>query len=154
MSQLLIVLSYWLHELATVILIGHYLLLPLIYMPVITRSSEQGLILSSISFQSRLWMYFSLILFAGTGAYLTFADPNYLGLGNFGNTWGVLMLIKHLLIVGMVGLGFWFNAVFKGGPAMNSDQGDVAVKRFHGYCWAMAIAGLLVLLLTGIAQAS
>ncbi len=32
--------------------------------------------------------------------HLTFADPNYNGIGDFSNLWSILMLVKHLLIVG------------------------------------------------------
>ncbi len=47
MSQLLIALSMWLHALATVILIGHYVLLSLIYLPVMAEKNQT--ILSEIS---------------------------------------------------------------------------------------------------------
>jgi len=55
MSQILIALSYWLHSLATVIFIGHYLLLAIIYLPAIKNGSLDvtGPILSQISKQSR-----------------------------------------------------------------------------------------------------
>ena len=85
MSQLLFSLSTWLHALATVIFIGHYLLLTLIYLPVLAKAPSGGMMLSAISKRSRGWMYASLVVFAVTGIYLTFADSNYLGLGNFGN---------------------------------------------------------------------
>ena len=87
MSQILIALSVWLHALGTVVLIGHYLLLSVIYLPVLQRTTER--LLSEISKRSRPWMYASLLIFMVTGIYLMFADPNYLGFGNFGNVWGV-----------------------------------------------------------------
>jgi putative copper export protein len=98
-------------------------------------------------------MYLSLIVFAVTGTYLTIADPNYLGIGNFGNIWGILMLVKHILIVGMIVIGFWYNAILRVGPLMSSNTGaDQALARFGLYSKLMAVSGVLVLLLTALAQ--
>jgi len=151
MTQILIVVSVWLHTLATVIFIGHYVLLSIIYLPVLPNSS--GTILSGISRRSRPWLYASLVIFALSGVYLTISDPNYLGLGNFGNPWGILMLIKHVLILGMIGLGFWFNAIMRVGPMMSSNtNAENAIRRFRMYSNGMAVSGILVLLLTALAQ--
>jgi uncharacterized membrane protein len=151
MSQILIALSVWLHALGTVVLIGHYLLLALIYLPVLAKNN--GTLLSEISKRSRPWMYLSLVIFMVTGIYLMFADPNYLGVGNFGNLWGVLMLVKHLLILGMIAMGFWFNAILRVGPMMSSNNNaEQAISRFRFYANLMATSGVLVLLLTALAQ--
>ena len=98
-------------------------------------------------------MYASLLIFLVTGIYLTFTDPNYLGLGNFSNLWGVLMLVKHILIVGMIGMGFFFNGLLRVRPMMSSNNSaDLAIRRFRLYSNLMAISGVLVLLLTALAQ--
>ena len=151
MPQILIALSVWLHALGTVILIGHYLLLSVIYLPILERNS--GSILSEISKRSRPWMYTSLVIFMVTGILLMFADPNYLGVGNFGNVWGVMMLIKHILVVGMIALGFWFNAILRVGPMMGSNNSaELGIRRFRLFSNLMAVSGILVLLLTALAQ--
>lgn len=82
-----------------------------------------------------------------------FVDPNYLGIGKFNNFWSLMLLVKHLSIVGMIGMGFWFNAVQRVGPLMSSNTGAVqALGRFRWYVNAMAICGVLVLLFTALAQ--
>lgn len=149
MSQILISLSYWLHALATVVFVGHYFLLATIYLPAL---SKNGPSLSEISKRSRYWLYGSLIVFAVTGVYLTFVDPNYQGIGNFNNFWTVMMLVKHILIVGMIALGFWYNAILRVGPLISSNHPEQAIARFRQYVNAMAVCGVLVLLLTAIAQ--
>ena len=152
MSQILISLSVWLHALATVVFIGHFVLLALIYLPVLSKSVN-GTVLSEISKRSRNWMYVSLLIFIVTGTYLMVIDTGYLGFMNFGNFWGIVMLVKHILIVGMIGMGFWFNAILRVGPMMNSNNNtDMAIVRFRRYVNAMAICGVLVLLLTAFAQ--
>ena len=151
MPQILIASSVWLHALGTVILIGHYVLLSVIYIPVLEKGG--GMYLSGISKRSRPWMYAALVIFMVTGVYLMFADPNYLGVGNFGNLWSVMMLVKHVLVIGMIGLGFWYNAFLRVGSMMAStNNGDLGVRRFRTYSNLMAISGVLVLLLTALAQ--
>ena len=64
------------------------------------------------------------------------------------------MLVKHLVILVMVALGFWFNAILRVGPQMSTNSGAAkARKSFHLYANAMAACGVLVLLLTAFAQA-
>ncbi|HUE97931.1 MAG TPA: hypothetical protein VMN99_01680 [Anaerolineales bacterium] len=151
MLQILVALSLWLHAVGTVILIGHYFLLSVIYLPVLEKGG--GAFLSQISKRSRPWMYASLVIFMVTGIYLMLVDPNYLGVGDFGNFWSIMMLVKHLLIVGMIGLGFWYNAFLRVGAMMASNNNaELGIRRFRLYSNLMAVAGVLVLLLTALAQ--
>jgi uncharacterized membrane protein len=155
MSQILVGLSNWLHALGTVILIGNYLLLSLIYLPALAGNKPEvsGPILSAMSKRSRIWMYTALLIFFVTGIYLMLVNPNYLGIGNFRNLWSILMLAKHILILAMLALGFWFNAILRVGLLMSSNTGAAqAIARFGQYSKWMAICGVLVLLLTAFAQ--
>ena len=98
-------------------------------------------------------MYVALLIFMITGIHLMFIDPNYLGVGDFGNLWSILMLVKHFLILGMILAGFWFNAILRVGPILSSKTGSSqAMDRFQLYNNGMAITGVLVLLLTAISQ--
>ena len=152
MPQILVSASVWLHALATVIMIGHYLLLSLVYLPVLAK--YDGAILREISKRSRRWLYAALIIFIVTGIYLMFIDPNYLGLANFGNLWGVLMLVKHILILAMIVMGFWFNAILRVGSMLGSNNSaGQAIDRFRRHAYLMTGCGVLVLLLTALAQA-
>jgi hypothetical protein len=64
-----------------------------------------------------------------------------------------MMLAKHLLIVGMIGLGFWFNAFLHVGPMMASNNNaELGIRRFRTYSNWMAILGVWVLLLTALSQ--
>lgn len=155
MSQILIALSLWLHSLATVIMIGHYLLLAFIHIPALKKSGLEvaGPILSEISKRSRSWLYLSLLVFMVTGIYLMFVNPSYLGIGDFGNLWSIMMLLKHILIMGMIGAGFFFNAVLRVGPMLSSRNGaEQAFKRFELHVNIMAVSGVWVLLFTALAQ--
>lgn len=149
MTQFLISISVWLHAVATVVFIGHFVLLAGIYLPAL---SKNAMALSEISTHSRPWMYASLIIFMVSGIYLTFIDPNYQGIGNFSNFWAVMMLVKHILIVVMIVMGFWYNAILRIGPMLSSNNPEQAVIRFRKYVNVMAVCGVLVLLLTALAQ--
>jgi uncharacterized membrane protein len=157
MSQIFITLSYWLHSLATVVLIGNYLLLSLIFLPVFVKSKTDpasGTLLSEISKRSRLWIYTALAIFIITGIYLMLVNSNYLGLGKFGNSWSIFMLVKHILVVGMIAIGFLYNAVLRVGPQLKLNiEADLAFKRFRQYSNAMAVMGVVVLLFTALSQA-
>jgi uncharacterized membrane protein len=149
MTQFLISISTWLHALATVVFIGHFILLAGIYLPAL---SKNGSALSEISKRSRPWMYVSLLVFAITGTHLMMIDSGYLGFMDFGNFWGIVMLVKHILVFAMIALGFWYNAILRIGPMMSSNNPDQAIARFRQYVNAMAVCGVLVLLLTALAQ--
>jgi putative copper export protein len=63
------------------------------------------------------------------------------------------MLVKHILIVGMIGAGFFFNAILRVGPMLSSRNGaQQARDRFRLFVNIMAVSGVLVLLLTALAQ--
>jgi uncharacterized membrane protein len=150
MTSTLTALSNWLHALATVVFIGHFVLLAVIYLPAL---ADNPAALSKISKRSRPWLYASLLIFIVTGTYLMLMDTGYLGFMNLGNLWGILMLVKHILVIGMIAMGFWFNAILRVGPLMSSNTGATqALARFRWYVNAMAISGVLVLLLTALAQ--
>ncbi len=151
MSQILIALSTWLHALATIVLIGHYLLLSAIYLPVLAKN---GPALSEISKRSRWWLYTSLLIFAITGTYLMLIDSGYLGFMNFSNFWGAMMFTKHILVFAMIALGFWYNAILRVGPMMGSNNSaELGIQRFRAYSNWMTILGVLILLLTALSQA-
>jgi putative copper export protein len=64
------------------------------------------------------------------------------------------MLVKHILILGMLAMGFWYNGLMRVGPMLSSNSGPAqALARFRQYSNLMSITGVLVLLLTAISQA-
>ena len=153
MSQLLLATSTTLHALAMIVFIGHYLLMSFIYLPVLPKLDNGAKALGEMSHHSRRWLYISILVFAATGVHLMLVNPNYLGIGNFSNPWAMLMLIKHILIIAMIGLGFWFNALQRVGPTMRSNSGTaLGVAKFRQYSNLMAICGVIILALTALSQ--
>jgi uncharacterized membrane protein len=157
MTQLLIPFATLLHALSTVVFVGYFVLMAVLILPASTQNGftpQVGAWLSSISHRSRSWLYSALVLLGVTGTYLTLVDANYRGIGNFANPWAILMLIKHIVILGMLVLGFWFNSIRRVGPLMAANtRADQALAAFRWYTNAMAFAGVLVLLLPAVSEA-
>jgi uncharacterized membrane protein len=154
MTSLLIATATALHALATVVFIGYYLLLSLFFLPVLAKPETGGsAALGEVSRRSRWWQYASLLVFIITGFYLMLVDTSYLGIGNFGNPWAILMLLKHFVVLLMIGLGFWFNAAKRVGHDLRSYPNDAArIARYRRFVTIMTICGVLVLVLTAFAQ--
>lgn len=154
MTSLLVATATALHALATVIFIGYYLLLSLVFLPALsTPGIGGGAALGEASRRSRPWQYVSLLVFILTGVYLLFVDSSYQGIGNFGNPWAILMLVKHVVVLMMIAVGFWANAVKRVGHDLRSYPNDAErLARYRRYVTAMTICGILVLVLTAFAQ--
>jgi hypothetical protein len=53
----------------------------------------------------------------------------------------------------MIALGFFYNTILRVGPMMNSNSGaSQAIARFSTHAKWMSVCGVLVLLLTALAQ--
>ena len=154
MEQFLTTLSTIAHSLATTLFIGYYFVMAVLVLPNLGKSGSAGYeTLSRISKQSRWWLYGSLAILALTGAFLTFADPNYAGIGQFDTPWAIFMLAKHIVIVLMLFIGFWFNAIKRVGKGMlSTSNAAAAYLRFKRYILTMSLLGMVVLILTGIGQ--
>jgi uncharacterized membrane protein len=154
MSTYLVALSTWLHALATIIMVGYFLFTGLIYLPVLERQMQATALralLEQVSARLRPYFGGSLLIFLVTGSYLMLINKNYLGLGQFFvNPWSALMVIKHGLVLAFLALAIFSERTFLG---QISDQKPEALKQFH---WALninTILGVVILLLTSIAQA-
>jgi uncharacterized membrane protein len=155
MTIFLVALSTWLHVLATIVMIGYYLFTSLIFLPVFERQM-QGTALRDLLEQvsSRLRPYFggSLLIFIVSGTHLMLINENYGGLGNFfGNPWSILIVLKHVLVVAFLALAIYSERVFM---AKISDENPEALKQFRLALNINTILGVVIILLTSIAQAA
>jgi hypothetical protein len=154
MSTFLVVLSTWLHVLATIVFVGYYLFTGLIYLPVFEHCMPPNAVrdlLEQASARLRPFFGGSLLVFLGTGTYLMLINSDYLGLGNFfANPWSILIVVKHVLVLAFLALAIFSERAFLG---KISDKQPEALKQFS---WAVNIntlLGVAILLLTSIAQA-
>jgi uncharacterized membrane protein len=154
MEKTLLVISTSLHSIATAAFIGYFFVMTGIINPIFSRIEATGLkALSEISKSSRWWLYAAMGILALTGIHLTLSDASYSGIGQFDSPWSLLMLAKHIVIVVMLLIGFWFNVIRRAGPGMLSTSNSaLGFKRFNQYCISMSICGILILVLTTIGQ--
>jgi uncharacterized membrane protein len=155
MSTFLLALSTWLHVLATIVFIGYYLFTSLIYLPVLERQMHTDALcelLEHVSARLRPFFGGSLLIFLVTGTHLMLINGSYLGVGKFfGNPWSALIVIKHVLVLAFLVLAIIPERVFLG---QISDQNPGALKKFRWSLNSNMILGVVILLLTSIAQAA
>jgi uncharacterized membrane protein len=152
------VAALWLHTLAMVIVVGYYGILGRIVLPALSRGLDGealARIVPAIERRAVPFVVVSVVAFVATGSYLLAVDTRYEGLGAFfASTWSTLMLVKHGVIVLMVGLAVGVDRL----AAMVGEATDEARGRTMGYLGlateAMTALGALVLLLTAAAQLS
>lgn len=149
----------WLHTVATVGLLGYYGMLGLFVVPVLGRTvPAQALAESIVALERRALplLVLALLVLVATGAYLLTADTRYSGVGDVSSSpWATILLVKHLLVAAMVGLGLWADGLV----ARDIGSGDAAVReagvrRLGWITLAMTALGAVILLLTAAAQAS
>jgi uncharacterized membrane protein len=153
------VVAAWLHMLGMVIVIGYYGIVGRFVLPAMRGSLDGASVaaaLLAIERRARPFLVISTVLFIATGVYLLAIDDQYAGIGNFrDSSWAGLMLLKHLVVAGVLGLGIAVD-VMAGWAAEAGDPG--ARDRFVGRAGLAAEAatalGALTLLLTAVAQGS
>lgn len=155
MNTVLIAFSTWLHDLATVVMIGYFFFTSLIYLPVLERQLKADALrnlLEKISARLRPFFGGSLLLFLVTGTHLMLINDNYLGLGKFfANPWSVLVVIKHVLVIAFLALAVFSERAFQN---KISEEKPQALKQFRWALTINTILGLIILLLTSFAKSS
>jgi uncharacterized membrane protein len=153
MSNLLVALSTWLHVLATLLMVGYYLFTGLIFLPVLEGQFQADALrelLEQVSARLRPYFGGALLIFLVTGTHLMISNEHYLGLGNFfGNSWSVLIIVKHVLVLAFLALAVYSERVFL---AQISDEKPEALNKFRLALNINTFLGLFIILLTSIAQ--
>lgn len=153
------VATVWLHSLATVILLGYYALLALVVVPVLRRTLDGpaiGRAIAAIERRALPLVLASIGVFLVTGMYLMLTDDRFVGLGHFfGSTWSTLIVVKHVVVVALIGIGVAIDLLVVPDVATPLDERarTVAVGRLARGASAIAALGAIVLLLTAAAQA-
>jgi len=157
-SQILAI-SLFFHLLATVIWVGGLLITVLLVWPEIRRTLEDNPALYQFTdrFRKRFtpWANFSLAVLVVTGLTQMSLDENYNGLLDFSNTWSVVILLKHIALIGMVVSGALLQygvvpALERTTLLLDRDKGDPAQwqalrRKEIRLTWFNALLGIAVL---------
>jgi uncharacterized membrane protein len=153
------VLATWIHTIAFVIAWGYYGVLGRIVLPGLRHSVDPAALpsaLGAIERRALPLVALSAVLFVVTGSYLLVVDSRYAGLGDFfANGWTSLMLVKHLLVVVLVGLAVAIDWCIREAEAAASDADRDRALRIVRFATEGATGlGALIVLVTAFAQAS
>jgi uncharacterized membrane protein len=124
--------AVWLHTVAFVIAWGYYGILARIILPELGGTLDlaaQTRTLAAIERKALPFVLLAVVTFVVTGTYLLVTNPAYRGLGSFTTTWATLMLVKHLLVIGLVGLAVLIDYLIRGLGEGQIDRGNVADLR-------------------------
>lgn len=104
-SSASLALSLFVHLVATSLWIGGLLVTTILVWPAIRRVLQESPALAAFLGGLRKRFYpisnLSLVALIVTGLFQMTADPNYEGFLAFDNTWSVVLLLKHIVIVVM-----------------------------------------------------
>lgn len=104
-------LAFWFHLLATIVWVGGLALLALVVWPGARAVLGPGPQLNALlrewqrRFDPLAWL--SLAVLVVTGLMQMAANPNYEGFLRVENGWAWAILLKHIAVGGMVGIGIW-----------------------------------------------
>lgn len=152
------VLANWIHTLAFVIAWGYYGILGRIVIPGLgdLDSERATRTLASIERRALPLVLLSIVLFVVTGAYLLVVDDRYEGLGNvLASTWTTMLTLKHVLVVGLIGLGVLIDYLIRtAGEPVDDGARRGRIRQVRLAAEAATALGALIVLTTAIAQAS
>jgi len=104
-NSLLAALTFF-HVLATVILVGHYLLGGFVYLPGLQRrlsGTALAVAVDEIDLAARPWLIAAVVIFGATGTLLMVTNSAYSGWTGLSlSPWATLVLAKHLLVAALV----------------------------------------------------
>jgi uncharacterized membrane protein len=150
----------WLHAIASVILVGYYAVLALVVVPVLGRTLDGpalGRAIPAIERRALPLVLISIGVFLVTGTYLLLTDDRFLGMGHFfASGWSTLLVIKHVFVLALVGLGIYVDLLVVPDVGTSADEvaRSVAIRRLARSAAVITVLGGLVLLMTAAAQAS
>lgn len=161
MSPSILAVSYFFHLIATVVWLGGLAVYVLLIFP------EGALLPDALRARIRKRFLpltnFSLVVLIFTGLTQMVGDPNYDGVLQFTNTWSLVILFKHVVIVGMLiagGLIQWGIMPTLDRQSLLAQKGkqdDALIARLHErevrLTWINVLLGALVLALTAWATA-
>lgn len=161
-----LLLSFWLHMLATVVWLGTLAGLALVILPSMRRNLKPASFAAWLDGLNRRldplgWFSLGVLIF--TGLVQMEANPNYVGLLDVSNSWALAIFVKHIIFFSMIGVSAyltWGLAPALGRAALKQAKGkflagDQAIlARFQQLVVLNLSLGLLVLVFTALARIS
>lgn len=161
----LLVISYWLHLLATVVWLGGLAMMQLVAWPALRRGTLTSNHWLALQRRFMPWANGSLLVLLITGFVQMTNDPNYNGFMVLDSLWAGAILVKHLAFVGMVIIGGYVQwslypaisrveLLVKNRPALAAAEEAKLNKKELRLLKLNLLCAVLVLFFTAVATAS
>src|SRR3989338_3046941 len=166
MPNWVLVISFWLHMVATIVWVGGLALMALVVWPgaraALGPGPQRAALLDQLQRRFTPWAWGSLAVLVATGLMQMAANPNYDGFLEISNRWAAAILLKHLAVGGMILIGLFqqwsvqprlarwaaLQAQGRAAPGLEpARRQETALTRLNLVC------GLLVLAFTALARA-
>ncbi len=153
MRELILIASYWLHLVATVIWIGGITFILFIAIPSSKQvlGAEAGKLMGEISKRFTPLANYSIIFLIVTGLALTVFNKQFSGIGIFENNSTSSLILKHIVVLGMVAVHFYRGSILspKIVKTTSVDEKAALQKLSLNLVKVNFGLGLIVLLLSG-----
>ena len=154
MREIILASSYWLHSIATVIWIGGIFFILFVALPSAKQvlGGEAGKLMGEISKKFTPLANYSIMALIITGLALTGLDKHFQGIGNQGNNRTVVLIVKHIFVLGMIIIHFYRGLMLTPKIARTESTAEKTSlqKLSLNLVKVNFFAGLIVLLFSGI----
>ena len=154
MRELILVTSYWMHLVATIIWIGGITFILFIAMPSSRQvlGADAGKLMGEIAKRFTPLANYSIAFLVITGIVLAGLNKEFSGFGILKNNWTMVLTLKHILVFGMVSIHFYRGLVLAPKIKRTTSDTDKATlqKLSINLVKVNFGLGMLVLLLSGI----
>jgi len=150
-KMIVFALITFLHNLFTAIWVGGLFTLALSVMPsakqVLGMNPQTKKLLNAIMKRHSLWVYISLIGLILTGLLQSNRSTQFLGLFSFGNTYSVILSLKHIAVILMIAIALYRSLALKNISNAKQEKLKASLLMVN------LVLGILVLLLSGFTSA-
>jgi len=162
--EIILLVSFWLHMLATVAWIGGLATVVFFILPAAKRTQNAEAYAQTLTeVNQRLDMvgWLSLIVLVASGLFQMSANPNYEGFLAVTNPWARAILLKHIVFFGMIGVSAYLTwgitpglkrVALKKARGFDTPEEAVLLKRATRLIYLNLILGLVVLIFTALAR--
>lgn len=163
---LALLVSFWLHMLATVVWLGGLAALALFVLPALRRTlnpKDFANWLTALNQRLDPMGWFALGILIFTGLLQMDSSPNYDGFLTLSNSWAIAICLKHIVFFGMIGVSGYITwgvspalrrAALRRAKGKSDKQDEVWLRRFQALIVLNPILGAIVLVFTALARVS
>ena len=156
MKEMILILAYWLHICATVIWIGGIFFILFVTIPSTSLISpeDKKAIMGDTAKRFTSFANISIVIIVLSGIVLNILNNKYAGLGNFYNTWSIILTVKLLVVLLMILVHLYRLFILPG----KIENAPTPEKKTSIQKWSLNLVklnffwGLVVLFLSGFAS--